>query len=344
MNLRVISKYRTQLMGIACLWIMFFHNRFQWTGTNLLRTFLKQGNVGVDIFMFLSGVGLYYSLQSGKNLGAFYWRRVIRLLIPYCLLAIPYYLWLIIIGKGKYSFIAYFLQVVFVRNGVVTTWFIPCILAFSILFPLIYHLQNGEVKIAGRVIHRNILTGVLCVLWLLMLLYIRAYHKILFKNTEIALTRGIAFIVGGHFGKYIKEERSMPTGTVFFSVVFILVYTLVFLKEVKLGVLWKRISYVPLSISWILTYSALLSWLKLHFDNWKMPILTFVGRRSLELYLLHIMIRKLYAFYFGFPYLTANGVIDYLIVIAVSIIISVPIHALNERIIRCLAFPDKGKH
>lgn len=93
----LVSKYRSQLFGFAILWIMCMHSR---EFTPLLDdAILSQyilydgiilvGGVGVDIFLFLSGVGLYYAQEKGPTLGQFYARRFQRLLIPYLSSAPP---------------------------------------------------------------------------------------------------------------------------------------------------------------------------------------------------------------------------------------------------------------
>lgn len=66
-NLNLISKYRAELMGVSTLLILICHA----AGNDVLMPrwlmyLVAQGQVGVDIFLFLSGMGLYYSLnQSG---------------------------------------------------------------------------------------------------------------------------------------------------------------------------------------------------------------------------------------------------------------------------------------
>ena len=53
-----VMKYREFLFGLAAVWIVFFHIRAM-VGVpreGVLRGFLSLGNIGVDIFMFLSAV------------------------------------------------------------------------------------------------------------------------------------------------------------------------------------------------------------------------------------------------------------------------------------------------
>ena len=61
-----VSKYRNALMGISILWIMVHHS-----GLNLpnpVFALKRTGYAGVDIFMFLSGLGCAVSLRKCRVL------------------------------------------------------------------------------------------------------------------------------------------------------------------------------------------------------------------------------------------------------------------------------------
>ena len=64
-ELEKLSKYRTPLMGIAAIMIVLCHaNLYDIQVNGIIRKMLSFGNVGVDIFLFLSGIGCYYSLDK----------------------------------------------------------------------------------------------------------------------------------------------------------------------------------------------------------------------------------------------------------------------------------------
>ena len=63
MNYRIFSKYRTELMGVAMLWVMFFHAWDLDMGHPLLEWVRAAGFGGVDIFILLSAMGLVISLS-----------------------------------------------------------------------------------------------------------------------------------------------------------------------------------------------------------------------------------------------------------------------------------------
>ena len=92
-NVQDISEYRGQLMGIATLLVIFGHS----VGNGVamprwMESLCGLSSVGVDIFLLVSGLGLWYSLTSlnGNNVQqgvrCWYLRRYKRILIPYLII------------------------------------------------------------------------------------------------------------------------------------------------------------------------------------------------------------------------------------------------------------------
>lgn len=80
-----ISRSRTLVMGIAILMVMYFH--FPHAIPPILSLAKRCGYWGVDIFFFVSGYGIYYSLGNECNsCWNFYKRRLLRIL-PSAMLA-----------------------------------------------------------------------------------------------------------------------------------------------------------------------------------------------------------------------------------------------------------------
>ena len=66
-DLGLLSDYRTELMGIAALMVILCHSLMPPSidyHSSFLKWFLIQGNRGVDIFFFVSGFGLFISLDK----------------------------------------------------------------------------------------------------------------------------------------------------------------------------------------------------------------------------------------------------------------------------------------
>lgn len=63
-NVKQISKFRTPLMGIATILIFIVHAPDNGVVMpNALKTICALGSLGVDLFLLLSGFGLWYSLN-----------------------------------------------------------------------------------------------------------------------------------------------------------------------------------------------------------------------------------------------------------------------------------------
>lgn len=86
MNLNLVSKYRGVIYGFSIIYIVLFHGiaidkgnySFGIPTLHWLQDFLIMGNIGVDIFLLLSGICLYFSFQKNDNAYAFMKKRLAR--------------------------------------------------------------------------------------------------------------------------------------------------------------------------------------------------------------------------------------------------------------------------
>ena len=80
------SKKRSQLMGISMLLIMIFH-----CGLYLNSRYTPFCVVGVEFFLVISAIGLFFSLSKNQDKLSFYKKRVLRILPTYLIVAAPYF-------------------------------------------------------------------------------------------------------------------------------------------------------------------------------------------------------------------------------------------------------------
>ena len=90
-DLSLLFKYRKFLMGFAALWILMTHEWQIVTNETsfffVTENFIKRiGFCGVDIFLLLSGMGLYYSLEKNP-VSRFYYNRLKRVIFPFIIMA-----------------------------------------------------------------------------------------------------------------------------------------------------------------------------------------------------------------------------------------------------------------
>ena len=321
MSWKLLSKFRSELMGLACLWVMLHHNSFDWPiSLDYLRRFALYGNLGVDIFLLLSGVGLYYAWSKKPRLSDFYARRFVRLLVPYLIFALPYWVWRdLYLHQG--DFLLDLTQLSLPLKGVITTWYVPAMAAMYLLYPLIARfLFSGE---------RWTRTVVLCALVMLPCLWL-AYERVgIYRNCEIALTRFVIFIIGCALGQSVKDGEQMPAHYPALGLLWIIL-NCVFRRHVSPGDVWIRFSYIPLCLSAVVVLCCALQRLE-RFELLR-KLLRFFGERSLELYLTHVLIRNVFYHYIPVKAFDPWGILTYAVILLLSLILSVLLHPVITKL------------
>ena len=85
-----LSRYRGVLMGIAIIMIVLFHVALP--RSSAFFGLKRMGNMGVDIFFFLSGIGLWFAWTKRPEVLHFYRRRLLRILPAWLLASTAFYL------------------------------------------------------------------------------------------------------------------------------------------------------------------------------------------------------------------------------------------------------------
>lgn len=168
----LLARYRSAAMGFAALWILFFHEgavRFYsyevFGKLYVLENFIKRtGFCGVDIFLFLSGIGLVHAMNRSPKLPAFYYRRLRRILVPYIVMGLLWGRWR---GWTAMDLFKRFTCISFYTESIYAIlWFIPMILTFYLIFPLYY-------KLLSRAASPTVFTGCVLTVWMLFTMYLR---------------------------------------------------------------------------------------------------------------------------------------------------------------------------
>ena len=300
-QLSLISKYRDELFGLSIIAIIFFHfscdflpgvdkglidtTGFGWF-VRFCYYFKKYiGSIGVELFLFLSGMGLYYSYSRNPDILNFYRKRFTRILIPYTIVGLPF--WMIkrmyLGGLGFGRVIKDFFFVTFFTDGVHTLWFIGLICVLYLLYPLF---------------HRLLADSKYSFIWFILLLvlsYMIPQHlyvaaRPFYRNTQIAITRFCIFIIGCYMGKFIKKGSSIPyIGViVLFAVSFYInFYACVHdfpSRDNRYTDVIFALGLLPVGCAFLNLFRE---------SNILMRFLRFVGSYSLELYLTHVTLRNL---------------------------------------------------
>lgn len=323
-----ISRYRTEIMGFMCILVVLFHFRNALLYAAFLKPiklFVEFGNIGVDIFLFVSGIGLYFSFVKSPKIIHFYVKRLIRIIIPYILLCVPYYVWLNLATERDFLILD-LTQLSLPLKNMITTWYLPTTAVFYLLFPILFYLQKRKNNFL-----RLFVTGAICALWIFaMILMSRSHLATIYKNCEIALLRFPIFIVGCCFGKFVHEKHSIPAWILIPATAYIAIYPFIYYKF-GFTIFRERISYIPLAIAISIVISFLFSLLPS--NNPLFHFLRFFGVRSLEIYITHVLINNVWIKTLGTnKYFDSNGTIDAIIIIILSILISIIAHIIIEKI------------
>ena len=334
-ELSTISRYRGELMGAAMLFIILFHVYLP--RTDMFFGLRRMGNVGVDIFFFLSGLGLWYSwvkseekLPSlsggvGGRLFSFYKRRYLRVypawFIMACLFYIPDF---VNHGGHSVSLIDLFGDILinwdFWLHDELTFWYIPATMMLYMVAPFYMML------ILRQPVYRWL--PVAMVMWCVMVQWVLPIHQAV-GHIEIFWSRVPIFFIGINMGEAVRRKDTLPAAAFWLLLLLFLMSfgSSVYLEQIRHGrfpLFVERMLYIPLTITGILLLNMLLQRL----PGWVNYCLRFVGTISLEIYLIHVH----FVLHYIEPYR-----LGYWPTVLLCIVITLPLawilHQLLERII-----------
>lgn len=153
MSYSSIFKYRNIWMGIAIIWVFLYH-MCDFVHIPILSDIISIGYAGCDIFLFASGVGIYYSLDKNDDLFSYLKKRIIRLMPLYWVILLIWILFRFYIGQmtwqaviGSVLGIQYFIDWNYDYN-----WYIPVMLLCYIIAPFLKKLLDKITGIAFKII------------------------------------------------------------------------------------------------------------------------------------------------------------------------------------------------
>ena len=321
-------------MGLAGLFIMICHNSFRGTITpvyefniNYLRPIFQ---FGVDIFLLLSGFGLYYSYNKKPNVPLFYKRRFIRLLPSYFVCAILVVLGYVISNRltfieclKRYSIVGFYIF------GDLGSWFIGAIIVLYLLFPLFYKLlkYNRKVFILANVI----------------LFFVSLALEYLIKNVAfngintVMIARIPTFSLGMILAnETLSNNKKLDNVPWFLWVIINIISLILSVLILKFGLNWVylRGAYLFLTLSFLVLMSALFDKIKL--KGWLNKLLIILGTVTLETYVIHPIILEFTDSLFKntIKYVNVAEGLSQIVAIVFAVIIGYLIHIWVEYVIK----------
>ena len=257
-----ISRFRGELMGVAMLFIILFHVALP--REDAFFGLRRMGNVGVDMFLFLSGIGLWFSWTKNPDVRHFFMRRYLRIypawLIIACLFYIPRFeggdLWAWVDLVGDIS-----INWDFWLHDELNFWYIPATM-------MLYLFAPGYMELIKRhPIYRWL--PVVMIMWCILVQYVTPIHHAV-GHLEIFWSRVPIFFIGINMGEMVRQRQSLD-GTSIWMIWIMFLFL-------------ERMLYIPLTITSIL----LLNRIFRRTPQWFNRGFIFVGALSLEAYLIHI--------------------------------------------------------
>lgn len=275
---RSISRERHGLMGIAIIIVMLVHWGTLGCCSLLVRWY---GHFAVELFLFLSGFSIYYSLAKTSDTRQYYLRRFWRI-IPTCIVSGIIFVWVWHEAvPSLYSFNDIYPWLAFLGLDV---WYIRTIVIYYLMAPLIYRLmQRLHYPLLGITLYSAI--GYL----LLSFVSMEQYHPDFLVKTTVfwSIKRFPAFLAG----MYIAHKAGRGGNLVALGIMAII--GVVVHAGLTYGVLFQGLSFQVRSDMEILLFPCwgFILWgmacCLRHVGGWIKAGVEWLGKYSLEIFLAH---------------------------------------------------------
>ena len=338
MNVPSLLENRDSVYGALAIWIILFHTfrKISMPFIPGVTNIIGIGNMAVDVFMLYSGICLTLSAirhnceQTGWK--DFYKRRMARVLLPYLVICVPFYLWSAFcehsgtLASSIGAFFANILSVNFWLKGRTTTWFVYGIILCYALFPFLYNYARRKTSrekiflLAGLVIFALI-----------------ASCAPILKNSRIAWLRLPIFAIGVMIGVQgnkmlipwlrISKKAKLALSAAIFIILGCVTSADEVSRQINIHYPVRVLLYLPMTLA--LAYMiAELKVLRKLLNN---RFFAMLGLISLELYLIHVPLLHPFKQY---GVINAVGYWLYLVLPVSSIALSAGAYAVEQNILK----------
>ena len=342
-SLENLSKYRNVLMGLQIILIIFFHYTedckiYEAHYSGIIYLFYKYiRSSGVDIFLLLSGIGLYFSWKKNPDKRTFYKKRYTRILIPYIIVAVPAWIWLdlIVLRKSLWVYVKDLSFLSFFLDEIRWFWFILMIGICYWAFPYLFYV----VETAADKLTEKLRVLLICLASVFLLVLLQLYHNDLYSSISIAVSRIPAFVSGVLLGKAVYEKRNIAITNVAALLVFaiFLAWPLQFSAKRILVVYSDALLNFALSLFFVVLLKVISesrNFWAAGIHNFITSVLGWFGKYTLELYLIHVMVRKIMNSAGFYTYQLKMEAVLIIVSIALAIVLGRISNYIQKRVMR----------
>ena len=150
------------------------------------------GGIGVTMFAFLSGIGLWYSIDKSEDILQFYKNRIHRVIVPYLIISIVFNAYLDLFAQRDIvSFLSDVTCISFWIRGR-GAWYVAWAIVIYAVYPLYAKLTHK----------RGYISGIVALLLIVYILIIRI--PIRFQSVAGAT---VAFLIGDMLAVHVKNNK-----------------------------------------------------------------------------------------------------------------------------------------
>lgn len=320
-------------MGFAIIIVMLFH-----VPLSRLDPFFglrRMGNLGVDIFFFLSGIGLWYSWAKQQDWRRFYLNRALRI-YPAWLIVAGYFYISRFHGTTTASYVDLAGDIIvnwdFWLHDELTFWYVPATMMLYLFAPPYMEL------VRRHPIYRWLV--VLPLMWCIIVQYVAPVHQAV-GHIEIFWSRVPIFFLGINFAEAVRQKREIDKQAwwMIIGLFALSLWACIWLEQMRHGrfpLYTERMLYIVLAITTILIMSKVFDWLcGSKAGTYVNKCFAWVGGISLEIYLVHVqfVLNPLQQYRLGYwPTFFATLAISLPVAWIISKVCSVVINKLKTKI------------
>lgn len=306
-------------MGAAIVWVMLFHAFDLDLRVPLLNAICRAGFGGVDVFILLSSMGLVMSLsRRPQEYTAFMARRGQRILPAYFAVMVPFTLYLILARGKTWSSLIWNASLLYywVRPSGAFNWYVAGAMTFYAVTPWCFaRWQRSK--------HRQGLTALAVGLGLALCQLLT--HEGYWQYTDLAY-RIPVFFLGLLLGFWVLEDRPLTAkSALFWAACLCAAGGYLYLSLTKEWINWPI--HFPQCHLFLFTTVPMCLLICLALD--KLPLgplsrlLDFLGRYSLEIYLLNVSVFSLIDLWRGCLPFGGSNRLYYVIMLPLNVLLAV---------------------
>ena len=275
-------------MGVLCVHSIGIVN---WNP--VLKKMFGYGGIGVYMFVFLSAVGLYSSVKWGgyNSKAEFYKRRIRRLIIPYCFIAITWYGLLdLVVGRNPVLFfydistLSFWLE----HKG---AWYVAMLIPVYLVFPFFHEWAEKKDSRDLECLLLLIILGFLC----------NIITPSVYDHLAQVISSIIVYLIGYHYASLDNKSNKNIIILSCICLIFFSIKTVTPLKNIEFV---SNLSTHLLGIPMVFISAWSINAVKLGMLN---CILGFFGKYSLEMYLCNIFIIQALTLFHGLEFFESHG-------------------------------------